>query len=80
MDVRIDAVGGGEDVSVGDENATAELFGVAAQQGDHPGPLARIGWPTTDDTRADVVRVLTAALGRRLRHRRWLRVVGERFR
>ena len=47
----VDAVGGGEDVLVGDEDPTAVLIARVAEQRRHPRPLALIGRLAAADPR-----------------------------
>ena len=61
----VDAVRSGEDVSIGDEDAAAELIGAVAQQSGHPRSLALVGLPSTDDARVDGGSVVAAATFRR---------------
>jgi len=52
---RVDAVGRGEDVLVGDEDSAAKDTGVRVEQGGHPGPAAWRGRSTADDASGTAV-------------------------
>jgi len=46
----VDAVGGSEDMAIGDQDPTAPDEGQALlQQGRHPRPLVRLGWPSAGE-------------------------------
>jgi hypothetical protein len=47
MKILVDAMRGGENVLISDEDSATVLVRLVTKQSRHPGPLARVGWLTT---------------------------------